>query len=64
MVKTTIKDEKGPFKITVICETPGVNMDLRPVVKTGDLVLQAISVRVWPRQPPFALICPAVYAPR
>lgn len=42
---TKVKDEQGPFKITVICETPGVNMDLRPVVKTGDLVLQAISVR-------------------
>ena len=43
VASTGTAGEVGPFKLNVICETIGVNMDLANVVKTGDLVLDAIA---------------------
>ena len=40
---TKIAGEDGPFVIRVLCETPGGVMNIERVVKTGDLVLQAIA---------------------
>ena len=39
---TKLAREVGPFKINFLCETPGVNMNVEAVVKTGDLVLEAM----------------------
>ena len=40
---TQVKGEEGPFVINVICETPGADLILDPVVQVGDLVLKAIN---------------------
>ena len=39
---TKLAREVGPFTIKILCETPGVNMDVEAVVKMGDLVLEAM----------------------
>lgn len=43
VASTKIEGEQGPFVINILCETPGADMDVARVVKTGDLVLQAIA---------------------
>lgn len=44
LVPSTLeKDEEAPFVISVICETPGADINLTAVVKTSELVLKAIA---------------------
>ena len=40
---TQVANEEGPFVLNVICETPGADLVLEPVVQVGDLVLDAIA---------------------
>ena len=40
---TQVQGEEGPFVLNVICETPGADLVLEPVVQLGDFVLRAIG---------------------
>ena len=40
---TQVQGEEGPFVLNVICETPGADLVLEPVVQLGDCVLRAIG---------------------